>query len=114
MAPCYLELTRGDRALRVNCFHIDGVLHIHSSRWAKLPRFSGESWTVTIRRTPDVRVQIADKIYPVTAAAIDEESARVRILENRGYWYAWEGITVFRFTPANVQASVPGQRLNLY
>lgn len=95
--PCYLELTPGANALRMNCFHLQGALHIHSSRWAKLPRFSGESWTVSIRRSPEVRVQIDEAIYQVTATAIDDEARRVQILEDRGYWHAWDAITVFRF-----------------
>lgn len=99
MSPCYLVLRRSAKALRVNCFHLDGVLHIHSSRWAKLPRFSGENWTVTVRREPDVRVQIDDAIYSLRASPIDDDQRRVSILHDRGYWYAWEGITVVRFEP---------------
>ena len=97
-SPCYLELQRREKALRMNCFHIDGVLYIHSSRWAKLPRLSGESWTVTVRRMPDVRVEIANKIYSLKATRIDDENRRVQILHGRGYWYAWDGISVFYFT----------------
>ncbi len=95
--PCYLELAEKSLAIRVNCFDIDGVLHIHSSRWAKLPRVSGESWTVTIRRQPRVRVEIGGRIYGLTATAIDDESRRREILHDRGYWYAWDAITVFQF-----------------
>ena len=98
-SPCHLELQRGDDALRVNCFHIDGTLHIHSSRWAKLPRIDGESWTVTIRRTPNVRVEIDGKIYTLYASAIDDEDQRKGILIDRGYMHAWDGITIFRFSP---------------
>lgn len=96
-APCYLELQRAEKALRMNCFHIDGVLHIHSSRWANLPRISGESWSVTIRKHPRVRVEIADKIYTMRAVAIDDETLRQDILDARGYWVAWDAITVFQF-----------------
>ena len=99
MSPCFLELAERSRAFRVNCFHIDGVLHIHSSRWAKLPRFSGENWTVTVRRNPEVRVEIEGKIYALQASPIDDDSLRMRILHDRGYWYAWEGITIVRFLP---------------
>ena len=98
-SPCHLELQRGAEALRVNCFHIDGTLHIHSSRWAKLPRFNGESWTVTIRRTPNVRVEIESKIYTLYASAIDDEDQRKGILIDRGYIHAWDGIMIFRFSP---------------
>ena len=97
--PCYLELEVGQKGLRVNCFDLDGVLHIHSSRWAKLPRFTGESWTVTIRRQPEVRIEIDGSIYVMTASAIDDEERRREILYNRGYWYAWDAITVFTFQP---------------
>ena len=97
--PCYLELERGARALRVNCFDIDGELHIHSSRWANLPRFSGESWTVTIQRDPGVRVEIAGRIYTLNGILIEDEQHRQQILYNRNYWYAWEAIKVFKFLP---------------
>ena len=97
-SPCYLELRKGTEALRVNCFHINGTLHIHTSRWAKLPRFSGESWTDTVRRTPNVRIEIAKKIYSLVATPINDESYRKKILYDRGYWHAWNAITIFRFT----------------
>jgi hypothetical protein len=99
MSPCHLELYEGSKGLRVNCFHIDGALHIHSSRWAKLPRLSGENWTDTVRRYPNVRVQIANSIYSLRASPIDDERLRTAILHDRGYWYAWDGITVVRFLP---------------
>ncbi len=99
MSPCYLELDPGAKALRVNCFHINGILHIHSNRWAKLPRLSGENWTVTLRRNPAARVEIAGRIYPLRAAHIDDETLRQQILFDRGYWHAWDGITIVRFLP---------------
>ncbi|MEM7101219.1 MAG: hypothetical protein AAF541_23355 [Pseudomonadota bacterium] len=98
MAPCYLELTPGSRALRVNCFHLDGVLHIHSARYSKLPRISGESWIVTIESNPHVRVQIGDQIYALYATKIDDENRRQQILYARGYTVAWDGIEIFSFT----------------
>ena len=101
MSPCYLELQRGDRGLRVNCFHIAGELHIHSSRWAKLPRLGGENWTVTVRREPEVRVEIADKIYQLQAIPIEDEAYRRQLLQARGYWHPWDGITVYKFLPSN-------------
>ena len=85
----------------MNCFDIDGVLHIHSSRWAKLPRFSGESWTVTVLRVPNVRIEIAGKIYAMTASLIADEEKRQEILYNRGYWHAWDAISVYRFAAQN-------------
>ena len=97
-SPCFLELNIGAEALRMNCFHIAGRLHIHSSRWAKLPRWSGESWTVTIRRQPRVRIEIAGKIYSMQAAPIEDENYRQELLHNRGYWHAWDAITVFQFS----------------
>lgn len=97
--PCYLELAPNTTALRMNCFDIDGVLHIHSSRWSKLPRFSGESWTVTAQREPNVRVEIDGKIYRMTASLIDDEAYRQEILYDRGYWHAWDAILVFSFQP---------------
>ena len=96
--PCYLELAGSIEGLRMNCFDLDGVLHIHSSRWATLPRFSGESWTVTVRHTPNVRVELAGKIYELVATRVDDEEQRQQILYDRGYWYAWDGISVFNFT----------------
>lgn len=98
-SPCYLELPTGRRSLRVNCFHIDGVLHIHSNRLSKWPRLRGESWVTTVRRDPRVRVQISEKIYPMSARAVEDETRRVTILRDRGYWHAWDGITVFSFRP---------------
>lgn len=95
--PCYLELEKGEIALRVNCFAVDGMLHIHSSRWANLPRFRGESWRDRIRRQPEVRVEIEEKIYTMTAIAIDNEDIRRRMLKDRAYLYPWAGITIFRF-----------------
>lgn len=96
---CYLELQGAAQGLRVNCFHIDGTLHIHSSRWARLPRFGAENWTVTVQRSPQVRVQIKDKIYRLRASRIPDETTRQQILFDRGYWYAWKGISIFAFHP---------------
>jgi len=99
-APCFLEVQQqAPRAIRVNCFHIDGNLHIHSNRFAKLPRFRGESWVATVRREPNVRVAIADNVYRLKATAIDDSDLRETILHDRGYLSAWDGITIFRFTP---------------
>ena len=97
MSPCFLELEPGEEALRVNCFQIDGELHIHSARYSKLPRFRGENWVVTVRRDPDVRVEIDGRIYTLRAAPIDDEAMRRQILYDRGYSVAWDGITVVRF-----------------
>ena len=96
--PCYLELKKYEQAIRVNCFHIDGVLHIHSSRWSNLPRLSGESWSTAIILQPKVRVEIDEKIYSLTASWVEDENRRRDILHNRGYIHAWDGIKVFRFT----------------
>ena len=98
MTPCHLELSRGTPALRVNCFQLDGVLHIHSARYSKLPRISGESWIVTIERNPNVRVQIEDQVYSLVATKVAEEARRQQILYDRGYWIAWDGIEIFSFT----------------
>ena len=96
--PCYLEVRDGDaRVIRVNCFHIDGSLHIHSNRFAKLPRLRGESWVATARSEPRVRVEIAGDIYELRAMPIDDSKRRAAILHDRGYSYAWDGITIFRF-----------------
>ena len=99
-AACHLEVGQPNpRAIRVNCFHIDGVLHIHSNRFAKMPRLSGESWVDGVRREPNVRVAIAGDIYRMRATPIDDSDLRVAILHDRGYPYAWDGITIFRFAP---------------
>jgi hypothetical protein len=98
-SPCLLELPREPRTVRVNCFHIDGVLHVHSNRFSKWPRLRGESWVAVARQEPLVRIQIADDIHLMTAVPIDDERARRAILHDRGYWYAWDGISVFRFQP---------------
>ena len=99
MSPCYLEIFDRPEALRVNCFHVNGALHIHTGRYARLPRLSGENWAVTVRRNPAVRVEIGDKIYPLRAIPIDDEKLRRDILFDRGYWRAWDGITIVRFLP---------------
>ena len=104
--PCYLELAPNTTALRMNCFDLNGVLHIHSSRWSKLPRLSGESWTITAQRQPNVRVEINGKIYRMTAELIDDEAYRQEILYDRGYWHAWDAILVFKFRPTNGQYTV--------
>lgn len=97
-APCYLEVQPQEpHSIRVNCFHIDGTLHIHSNRFAKMPRLRGESWVEKLRREPRVRVAIAGNIYRLRATPIDDPKMRVAILHARGYLYAWNGITVFRF-----------------
>ncbi len=103
-APCYLEVQPQEpRSIRVNCFHIDGTLHIHSNRFAKMPRLRGESWVETVRREPRVRVGIAGNIYRLRATPIDDPKMRVAILHERGYLHAWNGITVFKFaTTENV------------
>ena len=105
-AACFLEVQPQTeaRAIRVNCFHIDGVLHIHSNRFAKMPRFRGESWVDTIRREPDVRVAIDGKIYPMRASPIDDEDQRVALLHDRGYVVAWDGITVFSFARRSLRS----------
>lgn len=97
-SPCILEVEpAAPRTLRVNCFQIDGDLHIHSNRFSGLPRFRGESWVDTVRRDPLVRVSIDDNIYSLLAMPIENDQQRVQILHDRGYLYAWSGITVFRF-----------------
>ena len=98
-SPCFLELPDGLRVLRVNCFHVDGRLHILSNRFAKLPRLSGESWVKTLRRNPRVRIAITGHIYSMLATPIEDETRRQAILRDRGYWYAWDGITVFSYAP---------------
>lgn len=106
MMPCYIEVQDiQPRTIRVNCFQIDGMLHIHSNRFANIPRFRGESWVKSVRRDPQVRVVIADNIYRMRAVAIDDQCVRAAILHDRGYPYAWKGITIFRFYPAEMQNS---------
>ncbi len=98
--PCYLEFQPESPAIRVNCFQIDGILHIHSNRFSNLPRLRGESWVKTVRREPLVRIAIAGNIYRMIATPIDDPDRRVDILNGRGYSYAWDGITIFRFSVA--------------
>lgn len=88
------------RSLLVNCFHLDGMLAIHSNRFAKMPRLRGESWVDTVLREPVVRVAIDGDIFRMRAHAVTDEARRVAILHQRGYYYAWGGITIFTFTPA--------------
>lgn len=96
---CVLEVGEPARTLLVNCFQIEGVLHIHSNRFSRMPRLVGESWVDTVRRRPQVRVEIDGLIHSLRATAIDDEVRRRAILYDRGYWIAWDGITVFKFLP---------------
>ena len=98
-SPCFLEVGEPTRSVRVNCFHIDGVLHVHSNRFSKFPRLVGESWVDTVVRIPTVRISISDRIYRMTGTIIDDEQRRRSILDARGYWYPWDGIRVFSFSP---------------
>tara|TARA_A100001037_G_scaffold306566_1_gene352783 strand:- start:1417 stop:1830 length:414 start_codon:yes stop_codon:yes gene_type:complete len=100
-APCHIELPGVPRSVRVNCFHVDGALHIHSNRFAHVPRLRGESWVNVVRRDPDVRVEINGRIYALTAIPIADESQRQALLLARGYWRAWDGITIFRFAKSS-------------
>jgi hypothetical protein len=98
-APCYLEVGSDElRSIRVNCFHIEGNLHIHSNRFARFPRLRGESWVEALRREPQARVSIAGNIYSVRGTPFDDPADRETVLHARGYWYAWDGITIFRFS----------------
>jgi hypothetical protein len=87
---------------------LDAVLHIHSNRFAKLPRLRGESWVETVRRQPRVRVAIAGQIYRRRAMPIDSPEVKAAILSARGYWHAWDGITIFRVSIATIIASPRG------
>lgn len=104
---CYLKLPTYDEALRMNCFQLNGRLHIHSSRWAILAQFGGKSWRDEIRKTPNVKVEIDGKIFAMTATAIDDEARRQEILADRGYVYPWKGITVFQFLPTYAPSTTP-------
>ena len=106
MSRCYLELSPCAEAFPVNCFALDGVLHVHTGRYAKLPRWSGENWAVTVRREPDVRVEHEGKVYALRAVPIEDEALRREILSGRGYWRAWDGITVVRFLPRGTSDGV--------
>ena len=97
--PCYIEVPGHPRAIRVNCFHVDGTLHITSDRWTGLPRPGRENWTFTAERVRDVRVEIDGEIYPLQASRIQDETRREQILRDRGYVHAWSGIRVLWFQP---------------
>ncbi|MBT7336048.1 MAG: hypothetical protein HN856_16845, partial [Gammaproteobacteria bacterium] len=79
-SPCYLELPTVPRSFAVNCFQINGVLHIHSNRFAKWPRLISESWVDTVRRAPEVRVELNGLIYAMIATPVDNEQRRQAIL----------------------------------
>ena len=51
-------------------------------------------------REPVVRVAIDGDIYRMQAHPLTDEALRVSILHQRGYYYAWGGITILTFTPA--------------
>lgn len=98
-APCYLEVNSASpHAFRVNCFEIDGRLHVHSHRFAKVARPFGESWVTTVRRDDRVRISLSRKIYRLRAMPIDDPEMRHAILISRGYDSPPEGIVVFELT----------------
>jgi len=99
MKPCYVEVPEHPKALRVNCFQVDGTLHITSDRWTSFPRLGQENWTFTAERVRNVRVEIEGKIYPVQASLVENEAVRQEILRDRGYVHAWSGIRILRFQP---------------
>ena len=95
-APCYLEVNPASpHAFRVNCFEIDGRLHVHSHRFAKVARPFGESWVTTVRRDNRVRISLSRKIYRLRATPIDDPEIRHAILISRGYDSPPQGIVVF-------------------
>ena len=98
-ARCDLEVNPpAPRVLRVNCFEVDGRLHVHSNRFASLPRPIGESWVTTVRRDESVRISLSGKIFRLRAIPIDDPGERHAILVARGYGDSPpEGITVFEF-----------------
>ena len=97
--PCHLE-THTDRArsVRVGCYAVDGVLHIHSTRFADSWRLFGEGWVARVRRDPEVRVQIDDRVYRVRAEEVTDAARRAEILALRGFAPAPAGIRLFRFS----------------
>ena len=95
-APCFLEVNpAAPHAFRVNCFEIDGRLHVHSNRFANVPRLFGESWVTTVRLDDRVRVALSGKVYALRAMPIDDPQTRHAILISRGYDSPPEGISVF-------------------
>lgn len=96
--PCMLE-TRATqpRAVRVGCYSVDGTLHVHSHRWADLPRLFGSNWVEDARQNPSVRVLIRAQLYEALAIEVTDESARESILRARGFDPPPEGMKLFRF-----------------
>lgn len=96
-ALCQLEVdSSAPRSVTVGCYAVDGVLHIHSHRWASAPRIAGESWTTTVDRDPNVRVLLDESLYAMQIVPVVDASTRRAILADRGFDPVPDGIRVFR------------------
>ncbi|MEM7411194.1 MAG: hypothetical protein AAF430_13240 [Myxococcota bacterium] len=96
--PCWIE-TRAPEpsSIRVGCYAIDGVLHIHSTRFADGWRLFGESWVQKARRAPSVRVEVEGQVFSLRALEVTDPERREEILAGRGFDPVPGGIRVFSF-----------------
>ena len=99
-APCRLETAAPEpRAVRVGCYAVGDVLHVHSHRWTNAPRLWGSSWVEEIELNPAVRIEIEGVIYRLEAEEVRDEDLRTRILGDRGHVPPPQGMRLFRFFP---------------
>ena len=78
---CLLETRAPEpRSVRVGCYSVDGVLYVHSHRWADQPRFIGTSWVAEVATNPAVRMEHEGKIYELLAIEVSDPEQRNRVL----------------------------------
>jgi len=104
--PCYLKIKRSERSsFRVNCFQIDGKLHVHSNRFADINQWFSEhlglesAWSYYVLDHPDILVSIENQVYSMTAELEFDKARRLTILKGRNYDPVPEPIRVFRLIP---------------
>ena len=95
---CLLETRAPEpRSVRVGCDSVDGVLYVHSHRWADPPRLIGASWVAEVAQNPAVRMEHEGKIYELLARKVPDPEQRNRILSARGHEPPPEDMHLFRF-----------------
>lgn len=99
-AICEIESRPADpHSIQLDCFLYQGALYVQSHRWALASWWPVQSWAAIWQEHPEVRVRIADSIYPLRAVLVNAEHGRESVLIFRGYDPVPDGIVVFRFEP---------------
>jgi hypothetical protein len=97
-AFCEIESRPADpHSIQLECFVVDGALHVQSHRWALAEWWPAESWAAVWLEHPDVRVRIGEALYELRAVRVVDPAVREPILRARGYDPVPEGIVLFRF-----------------